>query len=297
MRKNNLKDNFIYDLANPPNVYLLGLWWADGHVHPKKIMHSCIETDSAQLVSILKEFGVNTFYNSHPKGGKRQWIMVVNSVARSKFLMLYDYHIKSGASASKILSAIPENLHYLWWRGFFDGDGSLGLNANNGNGRSAHLNFCSVKSQNWDFFHDIIKKIGIEKYHYVPYTWAKTGYKRSIVSLHQKQDIIKFGNYIYQNYQKDKLGYKRKYNKFLELVDYYNVNFKEKSSKYKYVNFTKQGKWMAKIDRKFKRQRVSYYLGLFNTEDEAHLVVKKYLIDNPHLKSKEKEEFKNLIYV
>ena len=27
-----------------------------------------------------------------------------------------------------------------------------------------------------------------------------------------KQDIIKFGNYIYQNYQKDKLGYKRKYN-------------------------------------------------------------------------------------
>ena len=92
-------------------------------------------------------------YRYNIKNKNRLDFRIVNRFLYN-FLKENDYHIKSGASASKILLKIPEHLQHYWWRGFIDGDGCFVRNERN---RLNILQITSTFDQGWSFIKNIEK--------------------------------------------------------------------------------------------------------------------------------------------
>lgn len=280
MQHNDIKYGFVSDFEDPFNVYLLGLWWADGHVNKDLVAHSCLHEDAEWMIPIISEWGVKTTYKATPKGGKLQWVMRINSTNLSRFLMKYDYHVKSGISPDKILSEIPEELHYLWWRGYFDGDGSLKPTP------GFALTFCSTYKQDWTFFHNIMRKLEIPQYHLRRQSY--TGGTCSVASLHATRHVIKFCDYMYQGVEMDGLGLSRKKDKYDILKKYDKENARHKMSKYKYVTWnTNAQKWLAKIDT----ARFSKMLGSFDDQESAARCIDDFILSHPEFVQKLKHVF------
>lgn len=280
MQHNDIKYGFISDFEDPFNVYLLGLWWADGHVNKDFVVHSCIYEDAEWMMPIISGWGVKTTYKAKPKGSRPQWTMRINSINLSRFLMEYDYHIKSGTSPDKLLSEIPEELHYLWWRGYFDGDGSLKL------APGLALTFSSTYKQDWSFFHDIMKKLEIPQYHIKRQSYY--GDTCSIASLHAARHVIKLCDYMYQGVETDRLGLSRKKNKYDILKKYDRENARHKASEYKYVSWnTNRQKWLARIDT----DRFSKTLGAFDDQESAARCIDDFIRSHPEFVQKLKHVF------
>ena len=234
VKRNDIKPDFVYDFNNPINVYLLGLWWADAHVHKNALLHGCKYEDGLTLVPTLNDFGIYTIYDKKIKTatGKdtHHLYYAINNVDICKFLMRYDYHIKSGASACKILEAIPENLQHLWWLGYLDGDGCISIKQKRPNNFETVVSFSSTYEQNWRFFHDTMKKLGINSYR-INRLIVKNG-RMSEVCVSGWENVKIFCDYIYQNYDKS-LGFERKYSKYVEFLS--NPPKKKTSRKLEYM--------------------------------------------------------------
>lgn len=290
MNRNDIKYGFVSDLENPFNVYLLGLWWADAHVCHGLTAHCCVLEDAEWLDPLIRDFGVKTIYGTYRNQANRkkmrpQWVMRINSVDLSDFLMKYDYHIKSGASPDKLLSDIPENLRHLWWRGYFDGDGTIHPKP------AIYVSFCSVKEQDWSFFHNCMRDLGIDRYGLRRVCYNNGKWCHSTVSLNITNHVVKLMKWIYQDWEINKLGLERKYLKYLKLMEYQNGDKrKQKSSKFRYVSIcSATGQWTANIDT----ARLKKFLGRFSTEEEAAKKVEAFLKEHPEFD----RPYKNIVFV
>lgn len=234
MRKYNRKTPSPVDptqflnIQTPEVAYILGLLWADGYV----LCREKSENDKQRSIILIKlvvndaNYIKDTFLNtgnwrirtreSSQKGCNRkpQTTIETSNKILAKFLYENDYASKSSASADKILSKIPDNLKHYWFRGLSDGDGCFYLNPD---GIHTKYSICSSYEQDWTYLSSLFD---LKKWRYkVIRRVQNEKSSSSIFQLTCRKDIINFGNYIYQNYPTDTIGFARKYDKFLQIIE------------------------------------------------------------------------------
>lgn len=109
------------------------------------------------------------------------------------------------------LMLIPENKQYLFFRGFFDGDGCISLNKNGG----ARLYFYGHYNQYWQPLMDILTDLNI-KYTYQQINRKNNTHLSSHLYISNKPGINTLFQYLYPS-QKYDFGLSRKYIKMLSV--------------------------------------------------------------------------------
>lgn len=192
------------------SIYLLGLLWADGWLSTIKRHHTIsIEMLESDISSISEIFDITgnwlTYRRKRQNTNNYMIRRYLSEIDLWNFLSKNGYHDKSGKSACDILNKIPHNLQYLWWRGYFDGDGTVGKCQ-----RSRILSFCSGYNQDWLFVENLKNIIDI-KFKYLTGQYKNGRHSKMYVGT--KRDISIFFDYIYPNGYD--FGLKRKYDKFI----------------------------------------------------------------------------------
>jgi len=192
--------------------YILGLMWADGHIHKNKrhISVSIVNDDMMYLNHIFMTTGDWNYniINLDKYGYKHQGRINIGNVKLHKILSDYGFKEKSTISPTKLLECIPKNLHHYFLRGLIDGDGCFYINKKY---HTYQFSISSTINQNWDYMINICKDLNIN---YRIDISNKVKSKSSLFRVCRKKDVIIIGDYIYQDFS---FGLNRKYQKFLEI--------------------------------------------------------------------------------
>jgi len=212
--------DFFINPTTKEAAYILGILWADGSLYNaktnlNKIAISLVSVDMNIIKSIFDKSGAWTIFCGKPLNRQPQTTLSCSNKTLYKFLSDNDYEIKSQTTACKILNNISDELKNYFFRGYFDGDGCFYCNA------KSHLTQMSCSGsyeQDWTFVTKLLTNIDVKHVIKRRIQFQRGQYnKSSVVRCTNRNDIRKFGNYIYgENY--DEMGLKRKYNKFMQIV-------------------------------------------------------------------------------
>lgn len=205
-------------------AYTLGYLWGDGNLHSYKyknnitrsnVYYPKLEIKRADLDNVIHLFSVwgnwKTYYRTRPNRKEQGKIQLFDKEF-GWFLYQNDYLTKSISEPTKILSVIPKKLQAYWWRGFVDADGCFYVH------KKQYLKQFSLAGsfeQRWKEVEKLFNALHIVKYEKRYIENIKLGSRSSNIRICNKNDIIKFGNYIYSN--KLTIGLKRKYDIFLNI--------------------------------------------------------------------------------
>ena len=203
--------------------YILGFLWADGYIRNDCISMWLKKDDSENIKHIFDSTGIWNNYYRKLKGRKEQMSFHTHNKYIFNFLVENDYLSKSYVNQSKILSLIPNELKHYFFRGYFDGDGSIWMKNN-----QCIMNITSTYEQDWSVIEELFNNLDI-RYTTSCYDDKNRKSKCSRIVTQNMNGIVKFFNYIYQN---DDMGLKRKLNTFLKIkVKYDNIVMKNKKIK------------------------------------------------------------------
>lgn len=197
------------------SAYILGLLFADGSIYNNRISLECIKTDTDIFLPAFQKTGDWTTYYRHRKNKQPQCAIRTNNRPLSEFLISMCYGPHNTKSPDTILKKIPENLHPYFFRGLSDGDGCFYVNKNNS---ASTFSLYNNYKQNWNFVENLYNKLNIK--YYIHRLVRNTGNKISTINIYNRPDIIKFGTYIYDNFNNDNIGLPRKYNKFISIKNF-----------------------------------------------------------------------------
>lgn len=219
--KCNVNPNLFYNINTKEVSYLLGLIWADGFFNSSKngknhnFGITMIKNDIDKIKNVLNTIGKWYYYERNHLIGT--WKPSVNVMTNNKrifnFLIDHDYDKKSYVSADKILSKIPNELKHYFFRGLIDGDGCFYYRSKI-DSTIRQFTITSTYNQDWSYVEDIFKYLNI-KYNIKRTYNTKSSY--SIIRITNKNGIIKFGDYVYSNYDDDEIGLNRKYDKYMQI--------------------------------------------------------------------------------
>lgn len=252
------------NLKNDTFIYFLGLYWADGWSKVNAI--SCKYDDILHLKKWIESYGFiikNTqrSKNGKPWGSPQAIVHFYKSDFNKSFLKENGFNEKSQMAPSIILSKIPKNKHFLFWRGYFDGDGHIQIPTKTRNKKE--VAFWGSIEQDWSEITRLLESLDIK--------YTKREYRRkcgnsSCVAFYQHDDIRKFGEYIYKNYAADKIGLERKWQRFDMLK---KMERREKTSSSIGVCFNKgNNKWKSYL-LKSETGVAVLFLGWFSTQQDA----------------------------
>ncbi len=256
----------ITEPENFCNIYLWGLIWADGHVSKKRNCLS-LEINAEDFIDIFgSNFTLENFkmYNRTRTQNNRTFGRPLSCLYTTKkeitqWFILNDFGDKSLVDPAKILSKVPKNLQYLWWRGYFDGDGCFYCDKDKP-GRSftlwGHIN------QDYTSTKELFNNLGI-KYTYKQFT-RKSG-RGSFITIRKVEDIEKLGKFLYQDHLD--IGLKRKYHKYLGCLEKAKPIFVKHKSDIKGVHHSHwDNKWIARLTIDKKR----VHIGCFDSKEQAY---------------------------
>ena len=217
--KCNINPNLFTPINKKEVAYLLGLIWADGYLNPSKNGYNhnfgftMINEDVEAIRPVLNSIGKWNYYER--KQPVKTWIPSVNVITNNKriltFLIEHDYHKKSYLSADKILSKIPTNLQSYFFRGLVDGDGCFYTYKPKKGSTLRQFTLTSTYEQDWSYIEKLCNKLKIK--HKI--NRVKTiKNSSSFIRITNKEGIKKLGVYLYDNFEVDRIGLKRKYDKF-----------------------------------------------------------------------------------
>jgi hypothetical protein len=209
MRKNDIN---LIDLTNKEVLYVCGFLWADGYLNYNSIQLDTKRLDFKNIYYNFKKTGQWDFklYESFLKQtGKFYKMSNISALNKENvnFLKKFNFINKSYDSPNKLLSSIPIELQHHFFRGYFDGDGSFSIYNKE---KNVNFNVTSTIQQDWSFVINLFDKLEIETYNSWKYN-RKTG-KSSNMSISNKWDIIKLGEYLYN--ESEDLRLERKYIKY-----------------------------------------------------------------------------------
>lgn len=250
MRKNTEDLSHFYCINRPDIAYLLGFLWADGYIcKSTNIIRLTLSGKDKEAIYPIVFRSANTWkmIDFVDKNGRNKGlsyvIFTLHHQGLHSFLVENDYQVKSGCSADKILSRIPEYLCHYWWRGYFDGDGCFSLVHPKTSGAS--LSIGSVYHQDWSFFLALCNKLNIKTR--IQLDVNNRGCS-STVNLRDEYSLRKFCDYIYQGEQ---FGLHRKHQRYLDFVARKDATKSRKSSIYRGVYWSaKYNKWILQIQKK-----------------------------------------------
>lgn len=211
------RKNFIDSINITKELsYLLGWIWSDGYLNKdlRSFNITMVTEDSIDIKLIIeqcfptvKEYSKRRFNPTH----KPTSVFSVHSAQFSHFLAENDFRNKSQESPNKILAHIKSENQYLFWRGVFEGDGSIYFKKN-----KIGITITSTFQQKWDSLELFASQNNI-KYSITRKANFKNSYSRFVIC--SRLDCIRFLETIY----KDNLNLtlKRKYDKLLLIKKYY----------------------------------------------------------------------------
>jgi hypothetical protein len=203
-RYRNLNELSIFE------IYILGYLWADGHINKKNIVTLGLkESDSITLVDNFVNLGQNWKFIKN----KNNLVCSNSTVELGRLLNKYDFDIKSKTQPTKILNELNDNNIRYFLLGLSDGDGCFYCYKKGGTYQYI-INSCY--EQDWSYIENIYKSLDI-KYSIQRLIRKNRDGKHSCIRITNKKDVIKWGEYLYKNYEVNKIGLKRKYDKFLEI--------------------------------------------------------------------------------
>ncbi len=198
---------------DPFVVYFLGLMWADGNISKSPKHRIKLKIKTSDFDYIRRHLSrVGNFWNEHEYTDSRHphWskMTVFETTHRDlwRFFESQDYLIKSGGSADKILSHIPEHLRHYWWRGYFDGDGCIS---------NRRLCFNSGLDQDWGFVENLGKQLNISFDIERKDRGSRAGSKTIVGRWHFIKKTIDF------LYQGEQFGFDRKRDKCFDYLKTY----------------------------------------------------------------------------
>lgn len=204
------------NIKTPEVAYILGFLWADGWIYKNRITTQCRKEDLETIKHIFLRTGDWKISDRNTLNRQPQLVIGTGNPIIASFLKENGYLAKSGGDAGQILSKIPDNLKHYWFRGLIDGDGCFYVNEKN---RCYQFSVCSTYDQDWTYFVNLCNSLSIRHGIQRRVEVTKLGEEQfhSTVRISNRTDIIKLGDYIYQGYEADKMGFPRKYEK-LKLI-------------------------------------------------------------------------------
>lgn len=232
----------LFNFKSDEICYFFGFFWADGSIRGSdKLISIGIQEEDGQEVksAFLKAFDFKVEVRSRERYGiKNKNIMLFRKSSLFCFNRLteLEFDKKSKTSPFKILSLIPKEKHYLFWRGFFDGDGCAFKSKTC---RSRGVSFAGSFDQNWYCLIKFLKKNKIN-----PSIYRRKGKGGgSTICLRKLDDIKLFFNLIYPNGW-DELGLKRKFDKLESIkpnIRIYERKFPKNELGFHFIYKTKKG--------------------------------------------------------
>lgn len=223
-------------------AYILGLIWADGHIRPNhtSVGLTLVSEDMKEVLKYILqtgEWGCHTAPIRERASKEAMTLRCCNREVWTRFKDL-DYVDKSVMAPLKVLRAIPDNLKHYWWRGYFDGDGNLFVSSQKT--RYGILTLSSSFDQDWKAHKTLCTELqinfGISK------TEDKRKYRSSRLFITNIKGIETFMHYIYNGYEREKIGLTRKWAKWQEFL---SKEPRPKTSKYIGVAKRPDGSWRA----------------------------------------------------
>jgi hypothetical protein len=272
----NQKDlSYITEISNPFAAYFLGFLWADGHIDKQfncirfKIISPDFEEIKHMFFPLFKDWDLKERWDGIATHTQTTTLSISHATLHD-FLVQNNYHIKSGTSADKILSIIPEYLRHYWWRGYFDGDGNFYFHRG-----ASRIVIAACFKQDWNFAKILEDQFNIC---YVVHKGKKEKYSYSNLNITGEFFTKRFMSYILQGEQ---FGLQRKYNKYYQYLIYRENKKRNRTSKFRGVS-KEFNKWTCSISCNKK-----YYQYSCNTELEAALLydqmAKKFFGKKAHL--------------
>jgi len=210
-KKNSAELLFFTDCITKESAYILGFIWADGYVYGDSVKTEIVSDDLNEIKDVFKRNGNWALSERFRPNRRPQSNLSLHNRAFANFLKSMDYLAKSGASACKILSHIPENLHPYFFRGIFDGDGCFYINLKN---YCFQISVASNFEQDWKYFEDLLSSLNIKFSVKRRIQKVKTGInKSSVIRVCNRPDILKFIEYIYGGEDELDIGLSRKFSK------------------------------------------------------------------------------------
>jgi hypothetical protein len=204
---------FNRDYENKHLIYLLGYFWADGclYIKPrsKQFQFGIQEQDGKEIEPLLSSLGEDNLFSKRycqSKGRNPEFIINTRNMEFCQMLDDFDFNQKSYCEPSILLKTIDKKMHYLFWRGFFDGDGSVCVSKK----RQVIVSFTGPHDYKWNFLYYMLDSLKIR--YRLDKRETKLG-KNSRVCFWRRHDAEKFFSYIYPNGYD--FGLKRKYDKFI----------------------------------------------------------------------------------
>lgn len=201
-------------IEKPEVAYLLGFLWADGYLNNKsqhyKISMEIAEKDYNEISKTIKQTGEWNVQNRKRTNRQSQITISTSQKPIYNILKKYGYENKSIQSPITFLKSLPNKLKHFWWRGYFDGDGCFYFNKEQS---LRQMSICSSFNQDWSHVCKLFNELNIK---YKAIKRKQNNHKHSVIRSCGKENITKFGDYIYQD-QKH-IGLKRKYNKYLQII-------------------------------------------------------------------------------
>ena len=212
-------DNYFDIIDTQEKAYILGLLWSDGHncVDLGKVNIQLQEQDVDILKEINKEIkNERSLYftplNEKNENWQNTYTLTLKSYHMSKTLESYGM-LNNKSLVLEFPKCVDESLYSHFIRGYLDGDGCISFNKINKTlsvEMIGTLNFLtSIQS--------LCKKQGMK-------TFITSKNSSDIVSrlgFTNIKDRISFLNWIYKDAH---LKIDRKYQKYLQLTNYYNIN-------------------------------------------------------------------------
>lgn len=203
-------------------IYILGFLWADGYLTNKKkdffynLACQILFTDYTNIKSIFNKVGCWSEYIREAKTDKKNVhrkqniLLTISDVSFIKKLVNVDFDKKNHVSPEKLLKLIPKKKHYLFYRGYFDGDGCWYVKH-----RYKQFFVSSSYQQDWSCIINLFNKLNIQYYN-IKNTIRSNGHKDSMIRISNLDDVTKLAKYIY----KDRLdiGLNRKYQKIEHIL-------------------------------------------------------------------------------
>jgi hypothetical protein len=208
------------NITTPEISYILGFLWADGYIRDDYVVMWLKIDDAEHIKHIFEKTGNWNIYYRITKLGSKQMCFHTNNRFIYNFLVENDYLNKSKLSPDKILSNIPNELKHYFFRGYFDGDGTIYHSKKN---YQNILNITSTYEQDWSTTENLFKKLNI-KYRLTKSSKInKKGILNSCsrIVTQNKDGVIKFCDYIYNDFENDNIGLHRKFKIFIGIKNFY----------------------------------------------------------------------------
>jgi hypothetical protein len=210
IKKHNVNMNKFRNI-NRYSAYILGLLWTDGYINKNtnngyRIEIMLLKRDMDKIENPFNHVG-NWKNCIDRRSRKIRKKLYLDSKELHGFLWKFNFHKKSFVSPDKLLLYIPKRLWKYFFRGIIDGDGCFYPNKYGGQ-------FCITSSyeQNWNYVKKLMKLLKIKNY---KIDKQKRSYgSMSRIMITKRENIIRLGDFIYKDYNKNKIGLDRKYLKY-----------------------------------------------------------------------------------